>query len=166
MRIQQFSKRRSWPLLVVMMGYLLLLSACGTSASAPEIGNITVGNGLSDEYEFMAATGVVPTSGAWEGSQIRFQVSTAGTLIESIEISYSGRASNENCDFDYSDVVTAADISIQDGKFVYDSDTLVIDGRFTATQEAEVTVLWFGYYGGACEVFYNGELTSLAAPTE
>jgi hypothetical protein len=95
-----------------------------------------------------------------------FRVSDDGSLVESFEVNYSGVASNENCNFDYSDVVTLNDLPITDGKFVYDTEELVVEGRFTATREAEVTVLWFGYYGGDCEVFYNGELVEVATVPE
>jgi hypothetical protein len=94
-----------------------------------------------------------------------FRVSGDGSQVEAFEVSYAGRAHNEHCDFDYSDVVTVNDLAIEDGRFIYDSEELVIEGRFTTLQEAEVTVLWFGYYGGACEVFYNGELMEVATLT-
>ncbi|MEJ2642823.1 MAG: hypothetical protein P8010_25005 [Desulfosarcinaceae bacterium] len=137
---------------------MLILCACGGGASAPEIGSVSVNNGQSDPYEFQPGTGIVPQGGDWSASRITFRVSEDASLVESFEVSFSGRASNENCDFDYSDVVSVNDLPIADGRFIYDTDELVIEGRFTAPQEAEVTVLWFGYYGGACEVFYNGEL--------
>ena len=60
-------------------------------------------------------------------------------------------------------MVSVTDLVVEDGRFVYDSDELVIEGHFTETREAEVTVLWFGYYGGGCDVFYNGELTEAAS---
>lgn len=149
-------------LLLKMMGLVLILCACGGGASAPEIGSVAVNNGQSNPYEFQPGTGIVPQGGDWTASQMAFRVNADGSLVESFEVSYSGRASNENCDFDYSDVVSLTDLPITDGRFIYDSDELVIEGRFTAAQEAEVTVLWFGYYGGACEVFYNGELLEVA----
>jgi hypothetical protein len=145
-----------------MIGLMLLLCACGSGSSAPDIGNVTVSNGMSDEYEFHPGTGITPQGGNWTASQMEFRVTGDGSLVERFEVSYAGRASNENCDFDYSDVVSVNDLPIVDGRFIYDSEELVIEGRFTATREAEVTVLWFGYYGGACEVFYNGELMEVA----
>jgi hypothetical protein len=152
---------RQWILLGIA-GLVLLFCACGGGGSAPEIGNVAVDNDQSIPFESKPGTGILPKGGDWTASQMAFRVATDGSLVESFEVSYSGRASNENCDFDYSDVVTLNDLPIADGKFVYDSEELVIEGRFTATQEAEVTVLWFGYYGGACEVFYNGELMEVA----
>jgi hypothetical protein len=154
--------KRIW-LLLVMTGLVLLLCACGGGGSAPEIGNVAVDNGQSDSHESQPGTGIVPQGGDWNASQMAFQVSSDGSMVESFEVSYSGRASNEDCDFDYSDVVALNDLAIVDGKFVYDSEELVVEGRFTATEEAEVTVLWFGYYGGACDgIFFNGELVEVA----
>jgi hypothetical protein len=141
---------------------VLLLGACGGGGSAPEIGSVAVNDDSSDSYEFTPGTGVVPQGGDWTASKMAFRVSDDGSLVESFNVDYSGRASNENCDFDYSDVVTLNDLPITNGKFVYDTDELVVDGRFTATGEAEVTVLWFGYYGQKCEIFYNGELFEVA----
>ena len=144
------------------MAMTLLLCACGGGASAPEIASVSVGNGLSDEHEFQPGTGILPEGGDWVASSMAFRISDDGTLVEAFEVSYAGRAHNEYCDFDYSDAVTVNDLEIENGRFVYESEALVIEGIFTATQEAEVTVLWFGYYGGACEVFYNGELMEVA----
>jgi hypothetical protein len=145
---------------------VLILCACGGGGSAPEIGNVAVNDDSSDSYEFTPGTGVVPQGGDWSASKMAFYVSDDGSLVESFEVDYSGSASNERCDFDYSDAVTLNDLPITDGKFVYDTEELVVDGRFTATGEAEVTVLWFGYYGGACEIFYNGELVEVATVAE
>jgi hypothetical protein len=158
--------KRQWLLYGLMISMTLLLCACGGGASAPEVASVSVGNGLSDEYEFKPGTGVLPEGGDWSAGSMAFSVSADGSLVERFEVSYTGRASNENCEFDYSDVVAVNDLAVEDGRFVYDSEELVIEGRFTATQEAEVTVLWFGYYGGACEVFYNGELMEVATPVE
>ena len=168
-RHQYTSAKRQWLLHGLLIGLAWLLCACGGGASAPEIGSVSVGNGVADDYEFQPGTGVIPDGGAWTASSVSFRVSEGGTLVETFEVSYTGRASNHNCEFDYSDVVTVNDLVIEDGRFVYDSAELVIEGLFTAPQEAQVTVLWFGYYGGACEVFYNGELmelATLAAATE
>jgi hypothetical protein len=143
---------------------ILLLCACGGGASAPEIASVSVGNGLSDEHEFQQGTGILPDGGDWVASSMAFRVSGDGTLVAFFEVSYADRARNENCDFDYSEAVTVNDLAIENGRFVYESEELVIEGIFTSTQEAEVTVLWFGYYGGACEVFYNGELMEIATP--
>jgi hypothetical protein len=153
--------KRQWLLHGLMMAMTLLLCACG-GGTAPEIGSVSVGNGLSDEHEFQAGTGILPDGGHWVASSMAFRVSGDGTLVAVFEVSYAGRAHNEYCDFDYSDAVTVNDLEIENGRFVYESEELVIEGIFTATQEAEVTVLWFGYYGGACEVFYNGELMEVA----
>jgi hypothetical protein len=146
-----------------MMGLVLILCACGGGASAPEIGNVAVND---DSYESQPGTGILPQGGDWSASKMAFHVSDDGSLVESFEVNYTGHASNENCDFDYSDAVTLNDLTITDGKFVYDTEELVVEGRFTATREAEVTVLWFGYYGGECEVFYNGELVEVATVAE
>lgn len=147
---------------------LLLLNACGAGSNVPDSYN--AGNGLSGarqpgsdtEAVTNPGTGVVPQAGGWTASQMNFSVSSDGTLVESFEVTYAGRATNDRCDFDYSDLAMVNDLVIQDGVFTYDSDTLVIEGRFTAPQEAEVTVLWFGYYGGACQVSYNGDLMGVA----
>jgi hypothetical protein len=157
--------KRYW-LLIGLMGLVLILSACGGGSSAPDVDHVAVNNDNSDPYVFQPGTGIVPQGGDWTASQISFRVSDDGSLVESFEVSYSGRASNETCDFDYSNVVSLNDMSIENGRFIYDSDELVVEGRFTATHEAEVTVLWFGYYGGACEVFYNGELMEVVTLPE
>jgi hypothetical protein len=158
--------KRQWLLQGLILGLILLLCACGQGAATPDIGSVSLGNGLSDEYEFKSGTGILPLGGDWTASRVDFRVNAEGTLVERFEVSYAGRASNENCEFDYSEVVTVNDLAIEDGLFVYDSEELVIEGRFTAFGEAEVTVLWFGYYGGACEVFYNGELMEVATLAE
>lgn len=163
------SKKRQWLLKGLMMGLLILLCACGQESSAPEIGSVSVGSGVADDYSYKSSSGIVPEGGYWVSAHMDFIVSEDSTLVESFEVNFSGRASNERCDFDYSDVITVNDLDIIDGNFVYDDGDIVVDGSFTATGDADVTVLWFGYYGGACEIHYNGEMTEVAElipPTE
>jgi hypothetical protein len=143
---------------------LILLCACGADSNVPESGSVS--HGSQEVRQPPAETGIVPEGGSWTASQLNFSVSNDGGLVESFEVTYSGRATNDRCDFDYSDLAMVNDLVVENGVFTYDSDTLVIEGRFTAPQEAEVTVLWFGYYGGACQVDYNGELIAVATQSE
>jgi len=153
---------------------LMFLGACGAGSNVPD--SYSAGSGSSGarqpgmeietETGTETGTGIVPRGGDWTASQISFNVSDDGALVERFEVTYSGRATNEACDFDYSDLAIVNDLVIDDGLFTYDSGDLVIEGRFTASQEDQVTVLWFGYYGGACQVDYNGELMVVATQDE
>lgn len=151
---------------------LILLSACGAGSNVPD--SYSTGNGASGARQPGAdtgtqaapGTGILPQGGGWSANQVNFTVSGDGAFVERFEVTYSGRATNEACDFDYSDLAVVNDLAIEDGLFTYDSGELVIEGSFTAPEEAQITVLWFGYYGGACQVDYNGELTVIATQDE
>lgn len=97
--------------------------------------------------------------GDWSGTDISFQVTDNPLSIINLSFTYNGRATGNNCSFNYSSSASLSyPITISKNAFSKVSGSYEISGIFTSNIAADITIKWTGFDSN-CGTNYEGTKT-------